>query len=112
MSHAHGITKTIPKHCGPEVAESLYDGSRDEFEFHIAANLTRVAVGDWVYTILDNRLIGRCRITQLIGGAVNPTSGAARVLVMVECPGERLAEPIPMPGHRGTRYCEGDDWPG
>jgi len=30
---------------------------------------------------------------------------------MVEAPGERLPEPIPKKGHRGTRYTDGEDWP-
>jgi hypothetical protein len=29
----------------------------------------------------------------------------------VKAPGERLPEPLPKKGHRGTRYYDGEDWP-
>ncbi|MCC7493871.1 MAG: hypothetical protein IT204_16060 [Fimbriimonadaceae bacterium] len=109
---AQGISKTIPQSAGRAALEALYDGSLAAFEFHIAGNLSKVAVGDWVYTIFGDQLHGRCRITELIGGAVNPCSGRPRTLVMVACPGERLAEPLPLKGHQGTRYYDGSNWPG
>jgi len=31
-----GITKTIPAKAGVEALDSLYDGSRNEYEFHMA----------------------------------------------------------------------------
>ncbi|MFT4606740.1 MAG: hypothetical protein ACI9YO_000158 [Gammaproteobacteria bacterium] len=31
-----GITKTIPAENGMETVDSLYDGSRNEYEFHMA----------------------------------------------------------------------------
>ena len=106
-----GITKTIPSKEGQAAADSLYDGSWTEFEFHMAGKPSRLAVGDYVYTIFHDELIGRCRIKELIFGAVNPSSGKPRTLIMVECPGERLPVPIPRRGHRGTRYYDGADWP-
>jgi hypothetical protein len=48
----------------------------------------------------------------MVGGAVNPDSGKARTLLLVEAPGERLPQPIPKKGHRGTRYYDGAEWPG
>lgn len=107
-----GITKTIPQKDGREMAESLYNGSRSEFEFHMAGSPSKLSEGDYVYTIFQDELIGRCRITELIGGAVNPNSGRPRTLIMVACPGERLENPVPKKGHRGTRYTDGGDWPG
>lgn len=107
-----GITKTVPASRGQQGVESLYDGSLSEFEFHMAGKPTRLNVGDYVYTIFQDRLYGRVEIKELIGGAVNPDSGKARTLVMVKCPGERLENPIPRQGHRGTRYWDGDEWPG
>jgi hypothetical protein len=56
-------------------------------------------------------LYGRLKIKQFIGGAVNPDSGKERTLIIVEAPGERLQNPIPKKGHRGTRYYDGADWP-
>lgn len=106
-----GISKTIPKKEGPEAVAQLYDGSIDTYEFHMNSSIKKVSVGDWVYTIFDNALRGRCRITDLIDGETHPCSGQPRTLVMVECPGQQLAEPIPMKGHMGTRYYDGSDWP-
>jgi hypothetical protein len=31
--------------------------------------------------------------------------------MIVEAPGERLPEPIPKKGQRGTRYYDGAQWP-
>ena len=106
-----GITKTIPASRGEEGINSLYDGSLDEFEFHMAGKPSKLNVGDYVYTIFQDELVGRLQIKELIGGAINPNSGKPRTLVMVSCPGERLDTPIPRKGHRGTRYYDGVDWP-
>ena len=106
-----GITKTIPQKAGVAFMNSLYDGSVDEHEFHMAGTPSRLNEGDYVYTIWENMLVGRCRITRLEGGASNPNSGKPRTLIYVACPGERLEQPIPRAGHRGTRYYDGADWP-
>ncbi len=106
-----GITKTIPASEGIAGIDSLYDGSRREYEFHMAGKPSKLQVGDYVYTIFNDHLIGRLRIKELIGGAVNPDSGKPRTLVMVDAPGERLDTPLPKAGHRGTRYYDGTDWP-
>ncbi len=106
-----GITKTIPQSDGIEIVNKLYDGPAGEFEFHMAGKPSRVNVGDYVYTIFNNQLVGRLQITELIGGAVNPNSGKPRTLIMVTCPGTKLTTPIPRQGHRGTRYYDGTDWP-
>jgi len=107
----NGITKTIPASRGQEAVDTLYDGSLEEFEFHMAGKPSKLAEGDYVYTIFKDELVGRLRIKELIFGAVNPKSGRPRTLIMVECPGERLGMPIPRKGHRGTRYYDGADWP-
>jgi hypothetical protein len=107
-----GITKTIPAREGQAGVDSLYDGSLTEFEFHMAGQPSKLKVGDYVYTIFNDMLQGRCQIKELIGGAVNPDSGKPRTLIMVSCPGEKLDQPIPRQGHRGTRYYDGADWPG
>lgn len=106
-----GITKTIPASRGAAAAEALYDGTLAEFEFHMAGKPSKLSVGDFVYTIFQDQLIGRCQVKELIFGAVNPKSGKPRTLIMVTCPGERLPHPIPRKGHRGTRYYDGADWP-
>ncbi len=106
-----GITKTIPAKEGIQAVNSLYDGSWQEFEFHMAGKPSKLNVGDYVYTIFGDQIIGRCQIKELIGGAVNPSSGKPRTLIMVTCPGERLDSPIARQGHRGTRYYDGADWP-
>lgn len=106
-----GITKTIPASRGQAAADSLYDGSIDEFEFHMAGSPSKLEVGHYVYTIFEDELIGRCQIKALIGGATNPNSGRPRTLIMVACPGEKLDTPIGRKGHRGTRYYDGADWP-
>ena len=106
-----GITKTIPQKHGVEAVEALYDGPRGEFEFHMAGNPSKLNVGDYVYTIWDNMLVGRLLITRIETGAVNPSSGKPRSLIYVATPGERLAKPVPRGGHRGTRYYDGADWP-
>ncbi len=107
-----GITKTIPAKAGIETLNSLYDGSRDEFEFHMAGTEPkRLQVGDYVYTIFNDALHGRLRIKRFVTGATNPASGKPRILVIVEAPGERLSHPVAKRGHRGTRYTDGEDWP-
>ena len=106
-----GITKTIPAREGQAGVDSLYDGSLKEFEFHMAGKPSKLNVGDYVYTIFNDQLVGRLTIKELIGGATNPDSGKPRTLIMVACPGERLDVPIPRQGHRGTRYYDGADWP-
>jgi hypothetical protein len=111
MNDNFGITKTIPAGDGQETVDALYDGTLSEYEFHMAGTPSKLKAGHFVYTIFGDQLIGRLRINELIPGAVNPESGKPRTLVMVGAPGERLAEPIPMKGHRGTRYTEGEYWP-
>ena len=74
-----GITKTIPAREGQAGVDSLYDGSLSEFEFHMAGKPSKLNVGDYVYTIFNDMLIGRCPIKELIGGAVNPDSGKPRL---------------------------------
>lgn len=107
----HGITKTIQKAHG-EAAQSLYDGSVSAFEFHMAGKPSRLNVGDYVYTIYGDELLGRCTITEIIpNGSVNPSSGKPRTLIMVACPGEKLDPPVAKKGHRGTRYYDGAEWP-
>jgi len=106
-----GITKTIPAGEGQERIDALYDGSVSEHEFHMAGTPSRLNVGDYVYTIYQNQLIGRLRITRIEPGAVNPKSGKPRTLIYVEAPGERLPFAIPKQGHQGTRYTDGADWP-
>ena len=108
-----GITKTIPAKSGLQTVDSLYDGSRKQYEFHMAGKEpTRLAVGDYVYTIFGDQLYGRLKIREFITGETNPASGKPRILIIVETPGERLDSPIPKKGHRGTRYSDGSDWPG
>jgi hypothetical protein len=111
MRMSFGITKTVPASWGFEAVEAMYDGTLDEFEFHMAGKPSRLKVGDYVYTIFNDELIGRLPIKELIGGATNPDSGKPRTLVMVSCPGERLETSISRKGHRGTRYHDGADWP-
>ncbi|MCB0153727.1 MAG: hypothetical protein KDF65_02945 [Anaerolineae bacterium] len=106
-----GITKTIPAKEGRAALESLYDGTLTEFEFHMAGQPSKLQVGDYVYTIFNDELHGRLRIKEMIGGATHPTSGKPRTLILVEAPGERLTQPIPKQGHRGTRYYDGAEWP-
>ena len=107
-----GITKTIPAGAGVEVLDSLYDGNRKEYEFHMAGSEPkRLKPGDYVYTIFNDQLHGRLKINRFITGASNPNSGKPRILIIVDAPGERLSAPLPRKGHRGTRYTEGVDWP-
>ena len=105
-----GISKTIPQKDGPQAIESLYDGPVGEFEFHMAGKPSRLNVGDFVYTIWHDMLVGRCQITRIEHGAVNPMSGKPRSLIFVVTPGEKLKKPFPQKGHRGTRYYEGEAW--
>jgi len=106
-----GITKTIPAGRGEAAVEALYDGSLEEFEFHMAGSPSKLNVGDYVYTIFEHSIRGRLQITSFVEGATNPKSGRPRTLIMVACPGEKLAAPIPRRGHQGTRYYDGADWP-
>lgn len=105
-----GITKTIPAKEGKEAVDSLYDGSIKEFEFHMAGKPSRLNVGDYVYTISQDKLVGRLEITDIITGSVNPASGKPRSLIMVRCPGGRISTPVVKKGHRGTRYYDGEEW--
>jgi hypothetical protein len=107
-----GITKTIPASRGIEALNALYEGSLSEFEFHMAGTPSKLNVGDYVYTIFQDQLHGRLKIKRFVEGVVNPKSGKPRTLIIVEAPGERLPEPVPKKGHRGTRYYDGADWPG
>jgi hypothetical protein len=77
----------------------------------MAGTPSKLKVGDYVYTIFEDKLRGRLRIKEMVGGAVNPKSGKPRTLLIVEAPGERLSDPIPRKGHRGTRYYDGSEWP-
>ncbi len=106
-----GITKTIPHAKGAETIERLYGGVQGEYEFHMAGSPSKLKVGDFVYTILNNQLVGRLKIVRMQAGARNPNSGKPRTLIYVQTPGERLAKPIHREGHRGTRYYDGADWP-
>lgn len=108
---SYGITKTIPAERTPAEVDALYDGTLREFEFHMAGTPTKLAPGDYVYTIYNHQLIGRLKITRIEPGATNPKSGRPRTLIYVACPGERLPHPIPRQGHQGTRYYDGADWP-
>ncbi len=94
-----GISKTIPAGDGREAVDALYDGSLEEFEFHMAGQPSKLNVGDYVYTIFGDELIGRCQIVRIEGGAVNPSSGKPRTLIYVRAPGERLRRADP---HEGT----------
>ena len=105
-----GITKTIPQAHGIEAVDAMYDGPAGEFEFHMAGKPSKLKVGDYVYTIWENMLIGRLEIIRIEGGAVNPKSGKPRSLIYVRTPGERIAKPVFRQGHRGTRYYDGADW--
>lgn len=107
---SYGITKTIPASRGEESIVSLYDGSIETFEFHMAGNPSKLSVGDYVYTIFQDELRGRLKITELVSGATNPSSGKPRTLIMVQCPGELIGKPLFRKGHRGTRYYDGADW--
>ena len=108
---SYGITKTIPAERTPTEVAALYDGTLQEFEFHMAGTPSKLAPGDYVYTIYNNQLIGRLTITRIEPGATNPKSGRPRTLIYVAAPGERLPHPIPRQGHQGTRYYDGADWP-
>lgn len=105
-----GITKTIPASRGEEGIDSLYDGSISSFEFHMAGTPSKLNEGDFVYTIFNDQLRGRLKIREFVGGAVNPKSGRARTLIIVDCPGEVISKPVFRKGHRGTRYYDGSDW--
>lgn len=105
-----GITKTIPQKEGLEAVEALYEGGAGEYEFHMAGKPSRLHVGDYVYTIWQDKVVGRCQISRIEFGAVNPQSGKPRSLIFVKTPGEKLANPFPRKGHRGTRYYGGEDW--
>ena len=105
-----GITKTIPASRGDEGIDSLFGGSRAEFEFHMADTPSKLNVNDFVYTIFNDQLRGRLCIRELIDGAVNPKSGRPRTVIIVNCPGEKIAKSVAKKGHRGTRYYDGTDW--
>jgi hypothetical protein len=107
---SNGITKTLPADRTPAEVDKLYNVS-GEYEFHMAGTPSKLAPGDYVYTIYNNQLIGRLRILRIQPGATNPESGKPRSLIYVATPGERLPHPIPRQGHQGTRYYDGSDWP-
>lgn len=105
-----GITKTIPRKRGIAAVDALYSGVEGEFEFHMAGTPSRLFVGDYIYTIWEDMIVGRCQITRIESGFVNPESGAPRSLLFVRTPGEMAKVPYPRTGHRGTRYYDGKGW--
>ena len=105
-----GITKTVPQKKGEQAVNQLYDGSMTEFEFHMRGKPGKLDVGDYVYTIWQNELVGRCQVTRIVLNVRNPETDKVQTLIYVSCPGERLGTPIPYDGHRGTRYYKGPDW--
>lgn len=105
-----GISKTIPANAGMQRIDSLYDGSIDEYEFHMAGKPSKLAVGDYVYTIFGDLVYGRLQIVRIEGGAVHPNSGRPRSLIYVQAPGQRLTKPYARKGHRGTRYYDGAEF--
>lgn len=107
---SNGITKTLPADRTPAEVDKLFTVT-GEYEFHMAGTPSKLAPGDYVYTIYNNQLIGRLRILRIQPGATNPESGKPRSLIYVATPGERLPHPIPRQGHQGTRYYDGADWP-
>ena len=79
-----GITKTVPAKAGVEYLDSLYDGSRKQYEFHMAGREPkRLKVGDYVYTIFNDQLHGRLKIKKFVTGETNPDSGKPRILIIV-----------------------------
>ena len=46
-----GITKPIPQSKGISAVNASYDGSTDEFEFHMVGKPSKLSVSDYVYTI-------------------------------------------------------------
>lgn len=98
---SNGITKTLPAERAREEAELLYSGIVGEFEFHMAGTPSKLAPGDYVYTIVNNQLIGRLKITRIEPSVTtNPKSGKPRTLIYVNTPGSAL--PLPSPA-RDTR---------
>jgi hypothetical protein len=107
-----GITKTIPQSRGEFAAKGLYDGSMDSFAFHMRGKPSKLDVGDYVYTIWQDELIGRCQITRITLDTYDPEMDKRHTMITVKCPGEKLERPIAMQGHRGTRYTDGGMWTG
>lgn len=107
---SNGITKTLPADRTPAEVDKLFTVN-GEYEFHMAGTPSKLAPGDYVYTIYNNQLIGRLRILRIQPGATNPESGKPRSLIYVATPGERIPHPVPRQGHQGTRYYDGADWP-
>lgn len=107
MSNA--ITKTIPQAEGEQAINKLYDGSIKEWEFHMAGKPSKLKVGDFVYTIFKDKLVGRLKITRFNFDNINPKSGKPQTLIYVSCPGQKLKTPIDYKGHRGTRYYKGEE---
>lgn len=105
-----GITKTIPQKEGMQAIDRLYEGEAGEFEFHMAGKPSRLNVGEFVYTIWQDMLVGRLQITRIDTGGVNPNSGKPRSLIYVTTPGQRMGKPVSRKGHRGTRYYDGAEW--
>ena len=105
-----GITKTIPAKAGQKTVDALYDGSLKTYEFHMAGKPSKLVPGEYVYTIFNDQLVGRLKISSIQGGATNPKSGRPRSLIFVEAPGTKRNKPISKKGHRGTRYYDGADW--
>jgi len=90
-----GITKTIPAGAGVEVLDSLYDGSRKEYEFHMAGSEPkRLKPGDYVYTIFNDQLHGRLKINKFITGASNPNSGRPANASTPRSRGRVIAAPV------------------
>ena len=76
----------------------------------MAGKPSKLVPGDYVYTIFNDQLVGRMKISSIEGGATHPKSGRPRSLIFVEAPGTKRNKPISKKGHRGTRYYDGADW--
>jgi hypothetical protein len=106
-----GITKTISLENGLESLEALYNGSLTEYQFRMIGRPTKLQVNDYVYTIFNDEIHGRLKITSMIGEITDHQTGAYHTLIVVEAPGERLDSPIPKKGHGGLHYYDGAEWP-
>ena len=77
----------------------------------MASEPSKLAVGDYTYTIFEHHIWGRLKIQNLRGGAANPKSGMPLILVFFAALGNRLEELIARKSHQGMRYYDEVYWP-